>query len=93
MHESFTASEADAYYLSILGTGHFNFSDLPLRWLPPARFLFRQAGYIGSIRPERGLEVSNAYLVAFFDRYLKNMNSALLQGSSSAYPEVQFEKH
>jgi hypothetical protein len=93
MHESFLDSQADAYYLSVLGTGHFNFSDLPLRWLSPARFLFRQAGYIGSIQPKRGLEITNAYLLAFFDRYLKNMDSDLLQGSSSAYPEVQFEKH
>lgn len=93
MHEAFSDSKADAYYLSILGTRHFNFSDLPLRWLPPARILFRQAGYIGTIAPERGLEISSAYLVAFFDRYLKNRNSDLLQGPSPAYPEVQFEKH
>jgi predicted dienelactone hydrolase len=93
MHESFTDSQADASYLSVLGTGHFNFSDLPLRWLPPVRFLFRQAGYIGAIGLRRGLEISNAYLVAFFDRYLKNINSDLLQSSSSAYPEVQFEMH
>jgi predicted dienelactone hydrolase len=92
MHESFINSKADGYYLSILGTGHFNFSDLSLRWLPPFRILFRQAGYIGSIQPNRGLEITNAYLVAFFDRYLKNMDSDLLQGSSSTYPEVQFEK-
>jgi hypothetical protein len=50
-------------------------------------------GYIGSIRPERGEQIANAYLVAFFDRYLKNVDSELLQGPSALYPEVQFEKH
>jgi predicted dienelactone hydrolase len=92
MVQAYSTSNSAAYYLSIQGTRHFNFSDLPLRWLPPTRILFNQAGYIGSIRPERGLEVSNAYLVAFFDRYLKGIDTDLLQGSSPAYPEVRFEK-
>ena len=79
MHSNFAASETDAYYLSIDGTRHFNFSDLPLRWLPPARLLFRAVGYIGSIRPEKGVEITNAYLVAFFDKYLKGVDSGLLR--------------
>jgi hypothetical protein len=89
----YAGASSAAYYLSIKETRHFNFSDLPLRLLPPARILFNMAGYIGSIRPERGLEISNAYLIAFFDRYLKGIDSKLLQGPSSAYPEVQFDKH
>ena len=92
MCQLYNRSDNTAYYLTIKGTKHFNFSDLPLRLLPPARVLFNKAGYIGSIRPERGLEISNAYLVAFFDQYLKGADSDLLQGSSSAYPEVQFSK-
>ena len=93
MLQAYSDSKSDAYYLSIKGAKHFNFSDLPLRLLPPVRILFNRAGYIGSIHPERGLEITNAYLVAFFDRYLKNIDSALLQGTSPTYPEVQFEKH
>jgi dienelactone hydrolase len=92
MHQAYSASSSAAYYLSIKGTRHFNFSDLPLRLLPPVRAPFRIAGYIGPIRPERGLEISNAYLVAFFNRYLKDIDSELLQGPSSAYPEVQFDR-
>jgi hypothetical protein len=34
-----------AYFLSIAGTGHFNFSDLPFRQVPLLRPLFRAAGY------------------------------------------------
>jgi hypothetical protein len=90
MQEAFAASQSDAYYLSIGGTRHFNFSDLPLRLLPPARLLFRAAGYIGSIRPERGVEITNAYLVAFFDKYLKGVESGLLR--TPTYPEVELEK-
>jgi predicted dienelactone hydrolase len=92
MVQAYSNSSSAVYYLSIQGTRHFNFSDLPLRWLPPTRVLFNKAGYIGSIRPERGSEITNAYLVAFFDRYLKGIDSDLIQGSSPAYPEVQFEK-
>jgi hypothetical protein len=92
MRQIYDSANGSAYYLSIKGAKHFNFSDMPLRLLPPARILFNMAGYIGSIRPERGLEISNAYLIAFFDQYLKGIDSELLQGSTSAYPEVQFDK-
>jgi hypothetical protein len=92
MHQAYFASGSAGYYLSISGTRHFNFSDLPLRLSPLARMLFRGLGLIGPIQPDRGLAVSNAYLVAFFDQYLKGANSDLLQGPSLAYPEVQLEE-
>jgi hypothetical protein len=92
MHQAYSASNSAAYSLSIEGTRHFNFSDLPLRLSPLARILFNRLGFIGSIQPERGLEISNAYLVAFFDRYLKGASSGLLSGPSSVYPEVQYDK-
>jgi predicted dienelactone hydrolase len=93
LHQAYSASNSAAYYLSIKGTRHFNFSDMPLRLPPLSSILLRQLGYIGSIQPARGLEISNAYLVAFFDQYLKGTNSELLQSSTSPYSEVQFEKH
>lgn len=93
MRQAYSTSNSTAYYLSIKGTKHFNFSDMPLRLPPLPRLLLRQMGYIGSIQPERGLEISNAYLVAFFDQYLKGANSKLLQSPVSPYSEVQFEKH
>jgi predicted dienelactone hydrolase len=89
MQAAFGASQTDAYYLSVDGTRHFNFSDLPLRLLPPARLLFRAMGYIGSIRPERGVEITNDYLVAFFDRYLKGLDSGLLR--EAGYPGVMLQ--
>lgn len=92
IRQMYSNAKSTAYYLSIKGTKHFNFSDLPLRLSPPARILFNRLGFIGSIQPERGLEIANAYLVAFFDQYLEGVNSGLLQGPSSEYPEVQFSK-
>jgi predicted dienelactone hydrolase len=80
------------YWISVAGAGHFNFSDLPYRQNPAVRPLFRLAGFEGSIRPERGLEITNAYLSAFFDQYLKGTEEDLLQGPSAIYPEVTFER-
>ncbi len=78
-----------AYWLSVRGTGHFNFSDLPLRQSPIVRPLFAVAGLIGSIDPVRAQQVANAYLVAFFGKYLQNGDSPLLLGPSPDFPEVQ----
>jgi predicted dienelactone hydrolase len=82
------------YLVSLAGAGHFNFSDLPLRQEPLVRPLFALAGYEGAIPPTRALEITNAYLVAFFDQYLKGKPQPLLQGPPASYPEVtSFEKH
>jgi dienelactone hydrolase len=90
MRQMVAKAVAAATCLSVRGAKHFNFSDLPLRLLPPARLMLRAMGAIGSIRPQRGLEITDAYLVAFFDETLKGVDSGLLQGPSAAYPGVQF---
>ena len=92
MHQVYARAQGAAYYLSIANTKHFNYSDLPLRLSPLTRIAFNQVGLIGSIAPERGLEISNAYLVAFFDQVLKGSAAGLLKGASP-YPEVRFESH
>ncbi len=79
-----------AFFLQVSGAKHFNFSDLPLRQVGLVRPLFRLAGYAGSIDPQRGLQIANTYLAAFFDRYLKGEENGLLSGPSSLYPEVRF---
>jgi dienelactone hydrolase len=80
------------YNLSINGAQHFNFSDLPLRQVPAVRPIFKAAHYTGSIDPARGEQITNVYLLAFFDQFLKSIDSPLLKGPSSGYPEVQFVK-
>jgi pimeloyl-ACP methyl ester carboxylesterase len=79
-----------AYFLQVRGTQHFNFTDLPLRQVDLVRPLFSLAGFTGSIDPARGLQISNAYLVAFFDKYLKSSDNGLLSGPSAGYSEVKF---
>lgn len=84
------AGSGSVYNLSVNGAKHFNFSDLPLRLVPAVRPIFRAALYTGSINPARGEQITNVYLLAFFDQVLKGIDSPLLKGPSSNYPEVQF---
>jgi pimeloyl-ACP methyl ester carboxylesterase len=44
---------------------------------------------IGSIEGQRQVEIVRAYVLAFFDKYLKGEDSGLLDGPSEAYPEVE----
>jgi dienelactone hydrolase len=86
------AKSGSVYNLSVSGARHFNFSDLPLRWVPAVRLIFQAANYTGSIDPARGEQITNVYLLAFFDQALKAIDSPLLKGPSPDYPEVQFYK-
>ncbi len=92
MRQMVAKTGSAAYYLTVSGTQHFNFSDLPLLLWPPARALFTRLGYVGTIAPVRASQIVNAYLAAFFDQSLNGASPDLLQGSSPAYPEVQFSK-
>ncbi|MHB8598055.1 MAG: hypothetical protein ACYDER_14720 [Ktedonobacteraceae bacterium] len=74
-----------SYNLAVKGMEHFNFSDYAV-YFSPARVL----GLLGSIDGVRGLQITHTYVRAFFDTYLNNTPSPLLQDPTSAYPEVQF---
>jgi Platelet-activating factor acetylhydrolase, isoform II len=75
------------YQIVIAGARHLNFSDLAVLFSPGARLL----GALGPIDGRRGLAISAEYLRAFFDRYLKNADSPLLNGPAPDYPEVSLE--
>jgi dienelactone hydrolase len=74
------------YRLTIVGTRHYDFSDLPL--LSPLSPWF---GLKGPIDGRLVLEIVSAYSVAFFDEHLKGHESELLRGGSAEYSEVEFE--
>lgn len=74
------------YLLSIRGASHMNLCDSAL--YSPIRRLTNA----GSIRPERAMEIVNAYLLAFFDSTLRDHSSNLLKGPTSPFPEVRFER-
>ncbi|MEH7356314.1 hypothetical protein V7150_22645 [Neobacillus drentensis] len=77
----------DGYLVLIPGTFHVNFSDAPL--FSP---LMSWAGLTGPIDGDRANNIIDSYTLAFFDKYLKDLPSKLLDGPPKQYPEVHFEK-
>jgi hypothetical protein len=71
--------------MELTQSGHFNFSDAPLIF---PRTFGRVPTMLGSIGV-RGLSLINAYTLAFFEQYLKDHPSPLLQNAISAYPEIR----
>jgi predicted dienelactone hydrolase len=79
---------APAFHLKLTGVLHYDFGDYPL--LTPLNGFLPERGVLNG---ERTLRVVDAYMLAFFDKYLKDQPSPLLNGSTLDYPEVQFESH
>ncbi len=82
----FNNLQQDGFLISLAGSEHFDFSDLPL--FSP---LTPQLGLSGSINSRDSIKIQNAYIVAFYDKYLREQTSALLDGASP-YAEVTIEK-
>jgi len=72
--------------VTILGTDHYDFSDLPA--LSP---LAPQLGLKGPIPGARVQRIINDFSLAFFGAALKGEVTTLLEGPSSAYPEARFD--
>jgi len=73
--------------ISIDGTAHYDFSDLPL--LSP---LAPRLGLKGPINGIRVTAIINDYLLSFFDGTLKGVPMALFEGQNQKYNEVRFSK-
>ncbi len=78
----FAHSTGDRFDLTIPRTQHGNFADGVLL-VPRAP---------GDMDPRRAHAIIVAYTLAFFDRYLRGIDSPLLHGASAAYPDVEFRK-
>lgn len=72
----------EGLFISIDGTKHYNFSDLPL--MSP---LVKMMGMVGDIEGVRGLEITNSYLLAFFQDRL-GIQDGSLQHLKEKFPEV-----
>lgn len=80
--------------LRLGGAGHLSFTDLPHAAGPgelaahlPADVY---AELLGTVAPGRATELTRAYTRAHFDRFLRGRPSALLDGPTSRYPEIEF---
>lgn len=77
----------DDYQVTVNGMRHFNFSDYAVLFTPVVKL----TGGLGPIDGRRGLAITEAYVQAFFDRYLKQQAAPLLNGPSAQFPEVDFK--
>jgi dienelactone hydrolase len=78
-------SQADVYILNVRGAHHFNFSDMDIGFYSVMRYL----GALGPIAPGKTTEITRAYLVAFFDSYLKGRPKRFLV-DQTPFQEVTF---
>jgi hypothetical protein len=76
----------DAYSVTIAGSTHLDFTDM-FYTTPVIKKLSEEL-----IGDQRMLEVTTAYIVAFYDRYLKGHDSGLLDESPSRFSEVELKK-
>ncbi|MDT0448653.1 alpha/beta hydrolase family protein [Streptomyces hesseae] len=49
-------------------------------------------GDVGSVRGERAVAVTRAYVASFLDRFLRGQNDGLLDRPSSRFPEVRYAR-
>lgn len=79
-------AEGPAYYVTVKGSKHLDYSDLA--FISP---LFKHMGATGTVGGQRMTKIYSAYVLAFFDKYVKGQESPLLAGPPSIYPEVEFQ--
>ncbi len=64
------------------GSAHYNYSDLC------DSDVIQSYGLCGTIDPVRMSEITTAYVKAFFDKHLKEIDNPILQAPMEGYPEI-----
>ncbi|WP_369359981.1 alpha/beta hydrolase family protein [Streptomyces sp. cg2] len=86
----------ERYDLKLRGAEHLSFLDWETFFQQaPGPFQKTPAQLVqtlGTIAPERAIEIQRAYLAAFFDKELRHRHGHLLNGPSQHYPEVSFAR-
>jgi len=77
--------DSGGQFLYIENSEHLNFTDV--QYISP---IFKMLGITGKIGPERANSVINAYMLDYFDMYLKNKGGILMKGPDSRFPEMKF---
>ncbi|MFG2143773.1 alpha/beta hydrolase family protein [Streptomyces sp. NPDC048696] len=82
--------------LTLCGGEHASFTDLQSQVPQIGRALGLTpevvAKNVGTVDPARSVAAQRAYVSAFFDRWLRGGDGALLDGPSARWPEVRFVK-
>jgi predicted dienelactone hydrolase len=78
--KTFSKMSSGVYLVTVKGAMHNSFSDMP--FVSPERYSNIE------INAERALTITNAYILAFFDRYLRGRRQSLLKAPGPMFPEV-----
>jgi dienelactone hydrolase len=81
--KAFSQMSSGMYLVTVKGAMHNSFSDMP--FISPERYRNIQ------IDAGRALTITNAYILAFFERYLRGKRQPLLEGNAAAFPEVTLQ--
>ncbi|WP_319462761.1 hypothetical protein [Micromonospora sp. RTP1Z1] len=77
--------------LKVAGSGHLTYTDIaPLSGPLHLAGMF-PTEMTGTIDGDRAVQIEQTYLTAYFDRFLRNAPTPLLDGPDARYPEVLFE--
>jgi hypothetical protein len=82
----FESATGPAWYIGVKGSKHFDFTDFPL--VTPG---FKLLGFLGEQSGQRSVRITSAYVLAFFDTYLKGQPSPLLESAVAEFPEIDFK--
>jgi hypothetical protein len=77
-------------FVSLIGSTHGSYTDHEalLPQLAAAGVIKSAASWIGTLDPHRAIAAERAYIRAFFDLWLRDRDSHLLDGPSATYPEA-----
>src|SRR5687767_1050363 len=81
--KTFSKMSSGVYLVTVKGAMHNSFSDMP--FISPERYRNIE------INAERALTITNAYILAFFDRCLRGRRQPLLKGNTPLFPEVMLQ--
>jgi len=87
LRQLYEASSTTSYWLDIAGTKHYDFVLVPT-FSPIAHLL----GFSGSLPVKEILAINETYLVAFFDRHLRDQDVPWLDNAPADMPAVNFER-
>lgn len=85
LYDQLAANSDETTTVSVLGTSHYDFSDLPM--LTP---LASALGLKGPLNGDRVMKIMGDYPLAFFNKQFYGINSPLLAGPDVEFPEVVF---
>jgi len=79
-------AESNAYIVAIKNALHGNFCDLTV-----AKKYIKPEGVLGPIDGEKFLKIMKYYVLAFFNKYVKEIPGSVIEDLSPTFPEVNFK--